>query len=354
MQFQLINYFFFALLLLSFIVLLDIILKFKNSLILKSMLISLVVGIGLNAIGNLYTSINGYNRWMVELPYTLIFFGGFNFFSFIYSHNIKNRVLVFTTSMFIVQFFFLFFFTWIHPVNQHLKVNDIAELGLFRKAVKILYSIVSFVIIIDLCIKITNKYANDNLYFKQMRKWSFAIGLVFSLCMIVHILKTVSSNSDAVITIVKACSHLAALLFIIYRPNFLNYTNLTVSLSSTFNFANTKSFKNSAFIVEFFDKLYFLNTEASVSDLAIKLDTNVECLNEYIKDKFDLTFSELVNKHRIEYFVSLISSREFTNLTIDALSEKAGFSSRQNLNKSFKKFHGGTPSDLIKALAISN
>ena len=285
------------------------------------MLISLVVGIGLNALGNLYTSVNGYNRWMVELSYTLIFFGGINFFSFIYSHNIKNRIIVFTTSLFIVQFFFLFLFTWIHPVNQQIKVNDIAELGLFRKAVKILYSIASFVIIIDLCIKITKKYANDNLYFKQMRKWSFSIGLVFSFCMIVHILKTVSTESQAVITVVKACSHLAALLFIIYRPNFLNYTNLRVSLSSTFNFANSKSFKNSAFILEFFDKLYFLNTETSISDLAIKLDTNVECLNEYIKDKFDLTFSELVNKYRIEYFVSLISSREFTghNTLVEAM-----------------------------------
>ena len=348
------NYLFSSIFLLSLVVLIDIIIKFKNTFLFKSFLISIAAGIGLNAFGNLYTSINGYNRWMMELPYTLIFFGGINFFSFIYSHNIKNRILFFTIIMVLTQFFFLLFFTYVHPVSQHIDVRDITELGLFRKIIKVSYSAISFVIIIDLCIKITKKYANDNIYFKQMRKWSFGVGLVFSFCMIIHILKTVSTNYEAIITIVKTTSHFAALLFIIYRPNFLNHTNLRVSLSETFNFANTRIFKNSAFILEFFDKLYYLQMDANVSDLANKLDTEVECLNEYIKSKFDLTFSELVNKHRIEYFVSLIITGEYAHLTIDSLSEKVGFSSRQNLNKSFKKFHGGSPSDLFRALVTSN
>ena len=101
---------------------------------------------------------------------------------------------------------------------------------------------------------------------------------------------------------------------------------------------------------EFFDNLYYLNTETSISDLAIKLGTNGDALQEYIKEKFGLTFSELINKYRIEYFVSMISSGEYSNITIDALSVKAGFRSRQNLNKSFKKFHGGNPSDLIRGI----
>jgi len=42
---------------------------------------------------------------------------------------------------------------------------------------------------------------------------------------------------------------------------------------------------------------------------------------------------------------------ENKNLTIDALSKEAGFSSRQQLYKPFKKFHGGNPSDLLDAFA---
>lgn len=344
------NYLFSSIFLLSLVVLIDIIIKFKNTFLFKSFLISIAAGIGLNAFGNLYTSINGYNRWMMELPYTLIFFGGINFFSFIYSHNIKNRILFFTIIMVLTQFFFLLFFTYVHPVSQHIDVRDITELGLFRKIIKVSYSAISFVIIIDLCIKITKKYANDNIYFKQMRKWSFGVGLVFSFCMIIHILKTVSTNYEAIITIVKTTSHFAALLFIIYRPNFLNHTRINISLSDSFSFADSKNIKTAAFGYEFFDKLYYLNLAANVNDLALKLNTNPEFLNEYLKDKFDSTFSELVNKHRIVYFVTLVTQKESSDLTLDALALKAGFSSRQNLNKCFKKFHGGNPSDLVKAV----
>ena len=62
-----------------------------------------------------------------------------------------------------------------------------------------------------------------------------------------------------------------------------------------------------------------------------------------------MTFIELVNKCRVDYFVSLVKSGSYKNFTIDALSSMSGFNSRQNLQRAFKTFHGGTPSDLIKA-----
>ena len=321
MHSQIINYLFSATFILSVVAFIDVLIKLKNPLIIKLMFLVIVIGIGWNAFATIYTSYHQYNRWLVELPYVLVFIGCLNLFSLIYSHNLKNSILFFTSFLLITQLFFLFYFSWIYPVDLSVQIKDIQQLGGLRKVIKVIYATLSLVIIVDLAIKVTKKYSGENLYFKQVRKWLTGIGVTFGFCIIVHILKTVSTYSQAVITIVKACSHLAALLFIIYRPNFLNYTNLSGSLSNTFNFANTKSLKNSAFIVEFFDKLYFLNTETSISDLAIKLDTNAECLNEYIKDKFDLTFSELVNKHRIEYFVSLISSREFTghNTLVEAM-----------------------------------
>jgi AraC-like DNA-binding protein len=61
-----------------------------------------------------------------------------------------------------------------------------------------------------------------------------------------------------------------------------------------------------------------------------------------------MTFSDLVNKSRVEYFITLAQSQEYDETTIDNLAEISGFGSRQTLYRNFKKFHGGTPSDLLR------
>jgi len=49
----------------------------------------------------------------------------------------------------------------------------------------------------------------------------------------------------------------------------------------------------------------------------------------------------------------IVQDPAYQNFTIDALAREVGFSSRQHLNKPFKKFHGGNPSDLIDATIAS-
>ena len=67
----------------------------------------------------------------------------------------------------------------------------------------------------------------------------------------------------------------------------------------------------------------------------------------YIAKKYYMTFGELVNKNSVNYFFEIVQNPAFQNFTIDALAREVGFSSRQHLNKPFKKFHGGNPSDLL-------
>jgi AraC-like DNA-binding protein len=74
-------------------------------------------------------------------------------------------------------------------------------------------------------------------------------------------------------------------------------------------------------------------------------------LYKFVYYKYNMTFNDLVNKHRVEYFIDIIHNPKFLNYTIDALAKEAGFSSRQHLYKPFKKFHGGNPSDLIDSIA---
>jgi YesN/AraC family two-component response regulator len=67
----------------------------------------------------------------------------------------------------------------------------------------------------------------------------------------------------------------------------------------------------------------------------------------YIYFTYAMSFDELVNKSRVEYFVEIIKESKYKNYTVEALAMEVGFNSRQRFYQPFKKYHGGNPSDLI-------
>jgi AraC-like DNA-binding protein len=72
-------------------------------------------------------------------------------------------------------------------------------------------------------------------------------------------------------------------------------------------------------------------------------------LTKFIYQNFTTTFNDLVNEARVNYFVTLVADGKHPNYTIESLAQLSGFGSRQSLYKQFKKFHGGTPSDLYNS-----
>ena len=97
--------------------------------------------------------------------------------------------------------------------------------------------------------------------------------------------------------------------------------------------------------------MYYKNQTANLLDFSNIMGVCKDSLVNHIYFKYSMSFDNLINKNRINYFIDLIKQPENKNLTIDALSKESGFSSRQQLYKPFKKFHGGNPSDLLDALA---
>jgi len=350
---ELSNYFFAAIILLSVIILIDLLLKFKRPLFLKTALILITFSIGWNSFAVIYCSHYGYNRWIVEIPRVLYATSGLNFFAAIYLHRVKHWVILFTSMVLFLQFFFLIYFSCIHPIDPHINTSEVAGFGNLKKAVNLLVISSILIIILNLYIKILKKYANDNIYFKKLRKWSFCVVIIITLIMFFNILSTFTKHLELLTLIIKGAAYLMTLLFILYRPSFINATNLQVSLSETFNFNRISKSSASEFLKYFQFELYFLNNDANIEEMADRIGTNAVLLQEHIKEKYEMNFIELVNKYRIDYFVSLVNTGQYANLTMDALAEKSGFNSRHNLYKSFKKFHGGSPSDLIKATAIN-
>jgi YesN/AraC family two-component response regulator len=128
---------------------------------------------------------------------------------------------------------------------------------------------------------------------------------------------------------------------------------INVSFLNIFSTPINEKLTSDTFTLEFFNNLYYLKEKCSSADFAEAIGVNLEVLNSYIKNNYDMSFTDLVNKYRILYFIDLANNPESKLLTIDALAKQSGFSSRQNMAFFFKKFHGGSPSDYIKHIHSS-
>jgi AraC-like DNA-binding protein len=58
------------------------------------------------------------------------------------------------------------------------------------------------------------------------------------------------------------------------------------------------------------------------------------------------------NQLRVEYAKELLSDELMNNLTIDAIGQKSGFSTRSNFYNTFKVETGCTPSEYLKSIKL--
>ena len=93
-----------------------------------------------------------------------------------------------------------------------------------------------------------------------------------------------------------------------------------------------------------------LKASANLEDFALKLNKSKGEVSAFIKDQFNDSFSEILNKNRVTYFKELLNSKQYESFTIEALSEMSGFSNRQAMYVAFKKYEGCTPSEYIDNL----
>lgn len=138
------------------------------------------------------------------------------------------------------------------------------------------------------------------------------------------------------------------LLSIIYKPKFLSFNKFSFNKLSAFDRNITLILTDENFTKPFFNEFYYLQKDANLDRFCKEngIDDK-EDFHDLIIIKFNMSFNNLINKHRVQYFLDLVKSNKYTNYSIDALAQEAGFNSRHHLYKPFKKFHGGTPSDFI-------
>ncbi len=81
----------------------------------------------------------------------------------------------------------------------------------------------------------------------------------------------------------------------------------------------------------------------SAKRLAEDLNTNTRYISAVVNVCFDMNYTSLVNKYRIEYAKSLLGDRQYGDLRMEEISDMVGFSNRQSFYAAFYKFTGITP-----------
>ena len=91
------------------------------------------------------------------------------------------------------------------------------------------------------------------------------------------------------------------------------------------------------------DKPY-INSELKIEDLAIQVAMPVHVLSAFLNEKLGVTFSDFINKYRLDEFKKRAESKEYEHLTLLGLAFDVGFNSKSSFNRIFKKHTGQTPS----------
>ena len=192
------------------------------------------------------------------------------------------------------------------------------------------------------------KFSFKNIYFKRVQVWTFSFFMVIVTQLIIIVFTMIfkiPNDFKSYITIVYA---LALLLTILYRPSFINKNGSKISFGFLFNRNDFSSdIKEVDFNFHFYTNLYYKNKTADITEFSNIMGVSKDIMFNYIYFTYSMSFDELVNKSRVEYFVEIIKESKYKNYTVEALAMEVGFNSRQRFYQPFKKYHGGNPSDLI-------
>jgi transcriptional regulator GlxA family with amidase domain len=94
----------------------------------------------------------------------------------------------------------------------------------------------------------------------------------------------------------------------------------------------------------------FLNSDMKIADLAALTNVSSHKLSYIFSQYMNVSFYDYVNRFRVDEFKRVVAEQGVNSLTLSALAEKAGFSSRASFFRYFKEIEGISPGEYIKNL----
>jgi AraC-like DNA-binding protein len=99
------------------------------------------------------------------------------------------------------------------------------------------------------------------------------------------------------------------------------------------------------------DEKLYRESELSLADLAVRLNTQPNYLSQVINEREGKNFYDYVNTLRIQEFKRVAAKPESRKYTLLALAEQCGFNSKSSFNRYFKKVTGQSPSEFMLAFS---
>jgi AraC-like DNA-binding protein len=93
--------------------------------------------------------------------------------------------------------------------------------------------------------------------------------------------------------------------------------------------------------------LLYERSDLTLSDVALKLNTNTVILSKVVNQQFNLNFNDFVNQYRVNAVIERIGNPKFKNQTLLAIAFDAGFNSKATFNRAFKKIKGKNPKEYL-------
>lgn len=99
--------------------------------------------------------------------------------------------------------------------------------------------------------------------------------------------------------------------------------------------------------IHMLDKKPFLNEDLNVQMLSEQLEILPTHLSQVINQHYKVSFYDFINQYRVEQATIMLSSNDYTHLTILGIAFECGFKSKSSFNRYFKKYTGKAPSKFI-------
>ena len=345
----------------SIIVSLDVLIRFKSPIRLKIFFLLIVLSVVVSSFCSLIMT--GPDQYIFLLKICKVVAGTslvqiFTNLYFIQHRRLANIHTIAAYTFYIILIIYVQFVGYdsVFPkFNSIRSAGDQRDLD-FNLPIYLNFFVYLFFILFNLfCLyyiyNILFKFSFKNIYFKKIQYWTFCFFMLIFTQLIVILVYTFLEIPNHVKVFVSIIFSLVLLLVVLYRPSFINKNGSKISLGFLFNQNDFRTVVNEIdFNFHFFTNFYYKNKTANIVEFSNIMEVSKEIMHNYIYFTYSMSFEELINKTRVEYFVEIIKEPKFNNYTVEALAMEVGFSSRQRFYKPFKKYHGGNPSDLIDVL----
>ena len=323
--------------LISSIVMIELAINFKKPILLKSLIFVFLTSILIHNISYLLNL----NAFLREISRSIIMLSSIHIIYLLYDFRLNKKLVLIT----ILSLLLIIFNSYTERFLDHDQHDAIFWL---RRVIRLVNTMGILTIFVIFYLKMIKSLDNKNLYSNKIKKWIKITIILVTVAIFNNLSFILLPSISDIAKLISSFIHLTCCFLVIYRPPFLNRTELSISLGRTFRKTQENEVNSDEFIREFFTNTYFVNKDTSVEDLALKLKVAPNKLSDFVHETTKMNFTDLVNKNRIEFYVNLVSNKDYQHYSIEGLAELAGFGSRQSLYRNFKRYHGGSPSDLIR------